>query len=584
MEIRLLGPLEVWVEGRPLDLGGSKRRALLAVLALHANEVVRTERLVDELWGERPPRNATGALHNHVSRLRKELGADAIGTRPWGYVLRVDESSIDLAQFEQAIAVADALPARERAAALRTALGLWRGRPLADVEGEPALQADVARLEELRVAALERRIDADLELGVDGALVAELESLVAEHPLRERLRGQLILALYRAGRQAEALEVYRETRRVLADELGLEPSAELRELERAILRQDPALAPPPRVRALEEPAARRHWAWFAGAALAGVALVLGGVVAAVLVARGGATHELAAAPASTVATTVVSASASTAGTASDAPQPTAAGGQPTRTKTRRPAAPAPAPRPTVPRPRRAPVARPVPAPVPPPARATPSVAVDERSPSLRISDDFAAGAIDPFVWHVIGRDNGATFTPAGGRIEIAIAPDAVPDAQWNQVGGHLGTRCRFRGDFDARVDFELLEWPADGNVYAGLNAIYANAAVVRQSSARWGDHYAAWVGSTSTGGVELADRSGRLRIRRVSGTVTHFVWHRGGWRPVATGRDLGAAVLAIQAQANGDEFSRMPVRVAFDNFVVTAPDADCPVGSDPRGP
>ncbi|MBA3413135.1 MAG: winged helix-turn-helix domain-containing protein [Actinobacteria bacterium] len=151
MDIRLLGPLEVWHEGRQLDLGGPKRRALLAVLALHSNEVVRTDRLVDELWGERAPRNAVGALHNHVSRLRKEIGVDTVVTRPWGYVLRADPDELDVARFERLVADADALPAGARAAALSEALSLWRGRALADLEGEPALQIEIGRLEELRI-------------------------------------------------------------------------------------------------------------------------------------------------------------------------------------------------------------------------------------------------------------------------------------------------------------------------------------------------------------------------------------------------------------------------------------------------
>jgi len=233
MEFRLLGPLDVQREGAPLEVRGSKRRALLAFLVLHANEVVRRDRLIDELWGERPPTNATAALHNHVSRLRKDLGGNVLVSKPWGYVLRADPAKVDVQRFESLVAEAKPLAARDRRAKLADALALWRGPALADLGHEPSLAVEIARLEDMRLSALEQRIDADLELGSHAQLVLELETLIGEHPLRERLRGQLILALYRSGRQAEALETYRETRRLLVDELGIEPSAELREIGRA---------------------------------------------------------------------------------------------------------------------------------------------------------------------------------------------------------------------------------------------------------------------------------------------------------------------------------------------------------------
>src|SRR5262245_1666133 len=245
MDFRILGPLEVWDGERQLELAGPKRRAVLAFLLLHANEVVGADRLVDQLWGETAPRNAAAALQTHVSRLRKELGSEVIASRAWGYVLRCEPAALDLKRFERLVAEAESRPARERARRLGEALGLWRGVPLEDLASEPALAADIARLEELRLSVLENRVDADLEAGNQAGLVGELEALIALYPLRERLRGQLILALYRSGRQAEALEGYRETRRVLADELGLEPSPELRELERAILQQDPAIRTSP---------------------------------------------------------------------------------------------------------------------------------------------------------------------------------------------------------------------------------------------------------------------------------------------------------------------------------------------------
>ncbi|MDQ4019786.1 MAG: winged helix-turn-helix domain-containing protein [Actinomycetota bacterium] len=226
-------------------MGGTKQRALLALLLLNANRVVSTDRLIDQLWGETPPATAATALQGHVSALRKALGADAIGTRRPGYVLHADPAQIDLGRFELLRAAARAAlengdpgAAAER---LLEALALWRGEALADIGLEPFAQAEAARLEDARLGALEDRIDADLMLGRDSELVGELERLVAAHPLRERLRAQLMLALYRSGRQAEALDAYQRARQTLVSELGIEPGPALRDLERLILAQDPAL-------------------------------------------------------------------------------------------------------------------------------------------------------------------------------------------------------------------------------------------------------------------------------------------------------------------------------------------------------
>jgi class 3 adenylate cyclase len=250
VEVRLLGTLEVGVEGRPVELRRQKQRALLALLALRAGEVVSTDRLVDELWGESPPRTAIGSLQNLVSELRKVLGANALITRPPGYLLDVDRDAVDAHRFERLAREArDAAP-RERAALLREALKLWRGPALADVQLEHSSASEPARLEELRLAAWEDRLEAEIEVGQHGAAVGELESLVAKHPLRERAVGLLMLALYRAGRQAEALEAYRRSRERLVDELGIDPSPELQRLEQAILRHDADLDRPdaPRTR------------------------------------------------------------------------------------------------------------------------------------------------------------------------------------------------------------------------------------------------------------------------------------------------------------------------------------------------
>ncbi len=239
LEFRLLGPLEVESGGAVLPVGGPRQRSLLAFLLLHSNEVVRRDALIDALWGEDPPARVQNALQVAVHALRKLLGSDRIETVGDGYRLRVEAGELDLARF---------LEHQEEAPA--AALELWRGPALVGVDA-PFASAEAARLDDLRLAAVERRIDAELDEGAHDVLAPELERLIAEHPYRERLRAQLMLALYRGGRQAEALDAYREARRTLCEDLGVEPSPELRRLEGAILRQDPELTPEGRVRAVK---------------------------------------------------------------------------------------------------------------------------------------------------------------------------------------------------------------------------------------------------------------------------------------------------------------------------------------------
>jgi YVTN family beta-propeller protein len=248
MEFRILGPLEVVDGDRPVAVGGPKVRALLAMLLLNRGELVLTDRLIDALWGERAPATAAKTVQVYVSNLRKALGDGVLITQGHGYVLNVDPDQVDVDRFYGLVAKGQAAlqsgDPQLAARTLRQALGLWRGPALADLAYEPFAQSEIRRLEDARLAALEDRINAELATGEHTRLVPELEALVHEHPLRERFQAQLMLALYRSGRQADALESYRSARLALVEELGLEPGAALQELERAILAHDPELDPP----------------------------------------------------------------------------------------------------------------------------------------------------------------------------------------------------------------------------------------------------------------------------------------------------------------------------------------------------
>ena len=243
LEIRILGPLEVWDGEKAVELGGQRQRAVLALLAIHIGEVVPSDRLITYLWGETPPRTAATSLQNAVSQLRKALGSDVVETRAPGYALNAETNAVDARRFEQLVSEARSADADRRIALVGEALQLWRGPPLADFPYEAFAQNEAARLEELRLTAVEERIDAELELGEAAELVGELEQLVRENPLRERPRGQLMVALYRNGRQAEALQAYQEARKMLVDELGIEPTPTLQQLHASILRQESALQP-----------------------------------------------------------------------------------------------------------------------------------------------------------------------------------------------------------------------------------------------------------------------------------------------------------------------------------------------------
>jgi len=275
IDYRLLGPFEVVLNGHVVDVGGPKQRSLLAILLLHANQPVHRDVLIDELWGEHPPPGAGHAMAVYIWRLRKTLdsaGTQCVQTWPGGYVVQVTGEQVDVKRFEHLAeegrsSLAAGAPSRA-AAQLREALALWRGAPLADFRDEPFAQAEIDRLEGLRAEATEDRIEADLALGRHASIVTELEGLIAAYPLRERLYQQLMIALYRCGRQAEALEVFQKARRTLVEELGLEPGPALQRVERAILQQDPGLDPPSRVTMAPalDPAAGTRRSWRAGPA------------------------------------------------------------------------------------------------------------------------------------------------------------------------------------------------------------------------------------------------------------------------------------------------------------------------------
>ncbi|HSS59067.1 MAG TPA: AfsR/SARP family transcriptional regulator [Solirubrobacteraceae bacterium] len=246
-DFRILGPLEVVEEGQLVPLAGARQRALLAILLLHAGEAISSDRLIDELWGEEPPDAGSAALRVRISQLRRALGpaGELLVTRPPGYALALAPEQVDLRRFERLVEEGDRALGREDPAAavdsLREALALWRGPPLADFSYAPFAQGAIVRLDELRLAAIELRVEAELALGDHARVVGELQALVREHPMRERLCGQLMLALYRDGRQTDALEAYRTARARLVEEIGLEPGPELHDLERRILAQDEGL-------------------------------------------------------------------------------------------------------------------------------------------------------------------------------------------------------------------------------------------------------------------------------------------------------------------------------------------------------
>jgi DNA-binding SARP family transcriptional activator len=602
MQFRVLGPLEVLRDGRAVDVRGSKRRSVLALLVLHANEVVRRDRLIEELWGERVPANAAGALQNHVSRLRKDLGADVVVTKPWGYVLRAESDEIDLEVFEALVAEAKPLAARERREKLGEALALWRGPALADLAQESALEHESERLEEMRLTALEHRIDADLELGEHEELVPELEALVAADPLRERLRGQLILALYRGGRQGEALETYRETRRVLVDELGIEPSAELRELERAILRQDPALAAAVAAEApvtAEPPSGRWRWPRSPLAFGVGGLLLLGGLAAGALVLHdggGGSSKQLPFAswvklgkPAETTQAVVVSKDEQRGTTGNSGPLHLATHkGRPWKAKhggTQRPHRPAGAAGVVG----AVKVTQTVSGGVPPPAAPPPPpppAAPPPPPPSVTTADNFNNGVLDPRLWDAT-TTGGADVANDNRRLELSMSAVLPPHTMPDPIYGRVSTRCKFFGDFYVSVDYSLLDWVPANGVIVMLTASFpgaSNTMSIGRSSwtGKDGEGYTSYSPPGWTHLRASDDQRGSLRLTRVGEQLTASYRDQSGWhrltrfkRSLPTQGGDGPAVLQLQLFSPGGEFGGSAVRVALDNFFASAQRRTC---------
>jgi DNA-binding SARP family transcriptional activator len=583
MDFRILGPVEAHSGGQPVQLAGQRQRGLLAYLLLHANEAVSSHRLLDELWTT-PPAGGLAALQTQVSRLRKLLD-DRIASTTNGYVLRVEPGELDLDRFRLLLADAgSSLDPAERAARLREADSLWRGGPLEGLDA-PFVAAEAAALEELRLAALEDRVEAELARGLSGELVPELSTLVGRYPLRERLRGHLILALYRGGRQADALEAYRDTRRMLDEELGLEPSPALRELELAILRQDPAIDAPEAAPALvaDEATPRKRRGVVIALGLAATAAIgIGAASAAVALLHNEPSHAGAQPGTSVVyverniATTAAESHDAGTTTVRRAPHPVAAAKTKSGTTT--------------------------PATTTRPATTTAGAAVHQAAHKttqltkttsrktahkpriVTISDAFDGNQIDGTIWYQIYQGSGWTLSEHDGHLEFAFPSGSTPGGQWDNYGGHVGTVCEFPGDFDAQVNFSLPQWPTGNDVVVSLWIFFKPNNVgwetFRQSSAQWGDKYGGYIGANHGGSVSLDDTSGSLRIARHNGIVTSYFLHNGKWLSLGSNSNPALAVIAVGAgTGESPAVSTDPVTVDFTNFTINAADPICPAGA-----
>jgi DNA-binding SARP family transcriptional activator len=557
----ILGSVEAVSDGSVLPLGGPRQRALLARLLVDANRVVSADCLTADLW-EAPPQDAHGALQNQVSRLRKVLG-DRLVTKAPGYLVRVEPGELDLDRFRSLVAEAGSttgLAARSRL--LREADGLFRGAPLGDVEA-PFATSEAAALDELRLAAVEGRVDADLERGRHAELVPELGALVRAHPLRERLRGQQILALYRCSRQADALDAYRATKRMLDEELGLEPSPALRELERAILTQDeslaaaataaaePALAPV----ALVE-AARRGPRW------GRIALIAACVV--LLLALAAAAAVFATFTASSVTTSHAAVSQPAVAVVAAHPAPKAHNVRKVH-KTAAPVKHAAAAKPhRVVTPAAAPTThqqttRLVTTTSSHPARtlkpkSKPPVTTTTTTPAQStLTDDFSESTPNTKLWNVVGDGSGYTWALQNGKLVFTIPPDAQTGGTYNMVGPGWATQCRFDGNFDERIDYQLLDWPSGSGAHVQINAwVFPTS---NSSAGRMTNQYSeSYNGNVNQGGdlVDTQDMQGTLRLVRTGASETAYYLSKGTWVAIHTGTAPGQAQLGNPGLRDGE--------------------------------
>jgi DNA-binding SARP family transcriptional activator len=579
MDFRILGAVDVLAGDRPVRLAGPRQRALLAYLLLHRDEISSVDRLLAELWYD-PPSGGAAALHTQVSRLRRSIGG-RIETVGNGYSIRLEPGELDLDRFRSLLAEAGGTTdPTERSRLLRAADELWRGQPLEALEA-PFVAAEVRALEELRLAAVEARIDAELERGGNGELISELSSLVARHPLRERLRARLILALYRNDRQAEALEAYHEARRMLDEELGLEPSPALRELERAILRHDPALATPAPVAAPaatgSSPPARPPTAVASNTvlltrvAVLAVILLGAGTVAALLAFRRDGENATTRPPVtSTAARVAVAPTRTTADRPRHRALRTRARAKPPVARVRvvtvsiaAPAAttstvqvkPATTTHTTTTRRRPATTVARKPAELPP-AQTT-------------VADRFSGPLIDGVAWYQIRHGSGWDLSQSGGHLEFSFPPGTTDGS-----GGYVGTLCKFPDDFDARVDFTLTDWPPGNSSAVTLRALFGAESdgfqIARESSPQLGERY-----STSAGiAVATSDPFGTLRLVRHKGVITASFLDNSRWVSLASTTDARWATLSIGAA--GPAAGAEQVTADFDNFKATASPASCP--------
>ena len=559
LQFRILGTLQVSSGEHEVRIAGGKLRSLLAILLVQANRPVSEDGLIEALWEDSATPRASGNLHTLVSRLRRVLGAERVVREGCGYLLRVEDGELDLDRFQEL----------RRAGEPAKALELWRGPALADFVYERWAEGEARRLDELRLVAVEERIDGDLAVGRHADLVPELQALVADEPLRETLRRHLIVALYRCGRQAEALDAYHAARRMLDEDLGLQPGPELRELELAVLRHDPALGAPPKLpRVVAAPGARRRLA----AALTASLALLGGFLAALatidVLDQSGIERPVAAAAPRPASTVKISKTRTRRVVIVREPS------RPTRTRhvvetIRAEPEPSVPPQPAVAKQHRrlASLEKPKPKARPrisaPPARA------------FQLEDDFDDPAFDFGLWHIAGHGSGVEVAERNDRLEFSVGSEVTVDVDYG-VDQHYGTGCQLRGDFDARVEFELLDWPEESGMSVTFGAYFAAPDEAFWSISRHGgaEGYATSVASIGRFAA-ATDVKGTLRLRRAAGLLTMYYRAGGHWVELAGGYAPRPANLILGFNTSAEQFGHHAARAAFDNFEATAAGVSC---------